>query len=354
MDSNIIGKFIYTLRKEKNLSQYQLADMIPISRQAVSKWERGVTIPDSSTLLRLSEIFDVTINELLNGKRLQDNSIKNLESTTLEIIDQHNNKKKKDKRTIIVLIIVIFFLSFSFLLYYFITSYSSIKVYKVGGTNNKIDLYNGLFIITREKAYLKVGKIKNRSKEISTVKLYYIKRKHKIYISYDLDIDEMVIIYNGYKENVSIDDIDYILKNSYIEIETQDNRKEQIHLSYERDFINNKLFSSSKHKLKEKNNETLDVENNDIDITNVILYIKDNGTFDNEIYTLTYQNENKKITYLFYENMDLLRITNAEEYIDYHLNAKIYQCNLDNNKTNNVKCKKQFIQYCNWILNNRT
>ena len=99
-----------------------------------------------------------------------------------------------------------------------------------------------------------------------------------------------------------------------------------------------------------------DIESNydDIDITNVILYIKDNGTFDNEIYTLTYQNENKKITYLFYENMDLLRITNAEEYIDYHLNAKIYQCNLDNNKTNNVKCKKQFIQYCNWILNNRT
>ena len=62
MNPEKISKFIYELRIEKKLSQYQLADMIPISRQAVSKWERAQTIPDSSTLIRLSEIFGVTIN----------------------------------------------------------------------------------------------------------------------------------------------------------------------------------------------------------------------------------------------------------------------------------------------------
>ena len=66
-------------------------------------------------------------------------------------------------------------------LYYFITSYSSIKVYKVSGTNETIDLYNGLFIITKEKAYLKIGKIKNRSDEISNINLYYIKNKETKY-----------------------------------------------------------------------------------------------------------------------------------------------------------------------------
>ena len=355
MDSNKIGKFIYSLRKENSLSQYQLADMIPISRQAVSKWERGVTIPDSSTLLRLSEIFDVTINELLNGKRLEENSIKNLETTTLEIIDQQNIKKRKYKRTTTLLGIIILFLLFFFLLYYFITSYQSIKVYKVSGTNEKIDIYNGLFIITNEKAYLKLGKIKNRSEEISTIKLYYMKSKKKVFISYDLDIDEIVIIYNGYKENISIEDLDYILNNSYIEIETKDNKKEQIHLSYERDFVNNKLFSFSEHKLKEKNNETLDIEKNDIDITSVILYIKEKENYNDGVYTLTYLIDNEKITYIFYENLYLLRITNIEEeYIDYHLNSKMYQCNLKNNKTNNLECKNQLIKYCNWILDNRT
>ena len=76
MDQDKIGKFILQLRTERKLSQYQLADMVPISRQAVSKWERGESIPDSSTLVRLSDIFNVTINELLAGKRLKVNSIK--------------------------------------------------------------------------------------------------------------------------------------------------------------------------------------------------------------------------------------------------------------------------------------
>ena len=76
MNQQKIGKFICDLRKEKNLSQYQLADMIPISRQAVSKWERGITIPDSLVLIKLSEIFDVSINEILAGERIEKKSIK--------------------------------------------------------------------------------------------------------------------------------------------------------------------------------------------------------------------------------------------------------------------------------------
>ena len=70
---------------------------------------------------------------------------------------------------------------------------------------------------------------------------------------------------------------------------------------------------------------------------------------------MTYLIDNEKITYIFYENLYLLRITNIEEeYIDYHLNSKMYQCNLKNNKTNNLECKNQLIKYCNWILDNRT
>lgn len=62
-----IGNYIKKLRKEKHLSQYMLAEMIPISRQAISKWETGKSIPDSQTLIRLSELFNVTINEILAG-----------------------------------------------------------------------------------------------------------------------------------------------------------------------------------------------------------------------------------------------------------------------------------------------
>ena len=70
MDKEKIGKFILELRKEKNLTQEELAELIPIDRGAISKWERCITIPDSSTLLILSRIFDVSINEILCGQRL--------------------------------------------------------------------------------------------------------------------------------------------------------------------------------------------------------------------------------------------------------------------------------------------
>ena len=69
MDSKVIGQFINELRTENGLSQYQLDNMIPISRETVSKWERGITTPDSSTLLVLSKIFDISINEILLGRR---------------------------------------------------------------------------------------------------------------------------------------------------------------------------------------------------------------------------------------------------------------------------------------------
>ena len=70
MDMNKIGRFIFKLRKEKGLSQTGLAVLIPVTRQAVSSWELGKSLPDSQTLIILGEIFEVSINDLLAGERL--------------------------------------------------------------------------------------------------------------------------------------------------------------------------------------------------------------------------------------------------------------------------------------------
>lgn len=59
------GRIIKKLRIENGYSQYTLADKLEISRQAVSKWERGVAIPSTETLIKLSEAFKVSINDLL-------------------------------------------------------------------------------------------------------------------------------------------------------------------------------------------------------------------------------------------------------------------------------------------------
>ena len=66
---NSIGKNISERRREAGITQEQLADKLGISAQAVSKWENDLSEPDASTLLSLSKIFGVTVDDLLNGMR---------------------------------------------------------------------------------------------------------------------------------------------------------------------------------------------------------------------------------------------------------------------------------------------
>lgn len=68
MNSEKIGKFIYDLRKKYNLTQKELADKLNVTAQAVSKWENGRGVPDIELLKKLSEEFDVSITELIEGE----------------------------------------------------------------------------------------------------------------------------------------------------------------------------------------------------------------------------------------------------------------------------------------------
>ena len=69
MNQEKVGKFIYELRKEKNMTQQDLADLLYITDKAVSKWENGRCLPDVYFLKQLSDIFNVTEKEILNGER---------------------------------------------------------------------------------------------------------------------------------------------------------------------------------------------------------------------------------------------------------------------------------------------
>jgi transcriptional regulator with XRE-family HTH domain len=249
MNPEKIGKFIYELRKEKNLSQYQLADMIPISRQAVSKWERGKTTPDTQTLLRLSEIYDVTINELLIGEKLLENTIEGLEETTLSILDESNKKTKKIKKITITSILIIVVLLLLFLSYYFINSYNSIEVYMIGGANKHFNTNNGVLVTTKGKSYIKLGKLRYYEDiKIKSIELYYLKDNKKKLIAKDEDIDNLTIMESfGYSEKLPKEDMKYITKNSYLEITYNDNEISKIKLEFKRDFKNNNFFFSKEH-----------------------------------------------------------------------------------------------------------
>lgn len=82
-----IGKFIADRRKKFNMTQSELAEKIGITNRAVSKWETGKSIPDVSIMLELCEILDISVNELLCGKQLNEKEEqKEAEENTLTML----------------------------------------------------------------------------------------------------------------------------------------------------------------------------------------------------------------------------------------------------------------------------
>ena len=96
MDQIKIGKFIAECRKKENLTQMQLAEKLNITDRAISKWETGKAMPDSSIMLELCDTLKITVNDLLNGEVvMMDNYNKKLENNLLEMVKQ---KEEADMR----------------------------------------------------------------------------------------------------------------------------------------------------------------------------------------------------------------------------------------------------------------
>ena len=153
-----IGKFICELRKSRNWSQNDLANMLNISRQAISKWENGINIPDSSTLILLAKIFEVSTDELLLGKKLDKKErTEEISSLTLTMLDQSNKKSESIKRLKMIFLIFTLVAINLFLLYYLFHSYNSIKVYTMSGSSEHFSTKNGIFVVTNEKSYFRLG-----------------------------------------------------------------------------------------------------------------------------------------------------------------------------------------------------
>ncbi len=90
---NKFGEFLYQLRKEKGLTQAELADKLDITNKAVSKWETGESYPETAQLLPLSKIFNITIDELLKGERNTESACAEQEETKFVALRPHTVKE---------------------------------------------------------------------------------------------------------------------------------------------------------------------------------------------------------------------------------------------------------------------
>ena len=111
MDQRKIGEFIKNSRKEKNITQKDLADKLYVTDKTVSRWENGHYLPDLSLWKELCEILDISILELINGEKSKKENItkKEMEDSIFNTVDFTSKKMKKmKKKTIIIIFISIF------------------------------------------------------------------------------------------------------------------------------------------------------------------------------------------------------------------------------------------------------
>ena len=116
MDLIKIGNFIAELRKKQKLTQEQLGEKLGVTNKTVSRWETGTYLPSAEALLAMSELFGVSINELLSGKSLSEaeyrqaaeenlkQTVKTSSFTLKDRIDFYKNKWLKEHRVIMILI----------------------------------------------------------------------------------------------------------------------------------------------------------------------------------------------------------------------------------------------------------
>ena len=97
MDLMKTGKFIADLRKEKGLTQEQLGEKIGVTNKTVSRWETGVYLPPADVMLVLGELFSVSVNEILSGKRLTDDEYKEAAEENLTQVIKASSFSLKDK-----------------------------------------------------------------------------------------------------------------------------------------------------------------------------------------------------------------------------------------------------------------
>ena len=242
MDTNKFSKFIKELRLERGLSQEQLADKLFVHRTTVNKWENEDIIPLNDKLISIANFFDVSIDELLNGKRNEKNIDTTPTSNTLITLIK---SKSRSKKIIIFLEIGLLFVLISFLFYYFVSTYNSVKVYMIYGENDSVRTRDGLLVMNKEKVYFRPGNFydnKDNLISVDIIRLYY----------YDENGNEVILLTGGAKNLiVEIEQsqetfMNLLSKNKELYLDACYNKScTKIKLDYFNDFKNDNLMVSN-------------------------------------------------------------------------------------------------------------
>lgn len=154
MNVKKVGEFIKIKRKEKGMTQKDLADKLCITDRAISKWERGICCPDISLLKELSDILGVSINELLSGEDIEKLEIEQSEDIIVETVKEYTaiEKKKRFRLWLLTIGVIVIDILFIFIMYLMYNQINGIDGMTINSIQNRY-VTNKFLTLTENKDY---------------------------------------------------------------------------------------------------------------------------------------------------------------------------------------------------------
>lgn len=244
---------IYSIRRDRNLTQKDLADLIGVSDRTISKWENGTTVPDLCQIRNICKKLEISPSLLIKSeKKFKDNMsfIKMKLGKALNYLI-HN------------IFLIGFIIAFILLLIYFINNFNSVKIYDLKYESDKVSFENGYFLKTKVTNILvindiRINKIKYEPTEINLELYTYVNGDKKILYKAD-NLNSIFIEENKSSTDLlSKDTLENIKRNLQLTITTKDEYDNiytyECQLTFKEKFNNNKL--SYKTYVKDSNYET--------------------------------------------------------------------------------------------------
>lgn len=282
MDYEKIAKFLVELRSGKKLTQEALAKVLCVDRGTISKWERAVYLPSVEMLVKISEFYGVTVNELVYGARKNKDNAKDVDNVSIAVMKE--NVRKVRKLTIFYSTIIFLLVAIMPFIYFF-SNYNSIKVYKIGGESEHFNTLNGLMIVTKKNSYIRFGMVNafNEDDKILEARLYYKNGDEVINLRTRENLEDLIVNKYGYDEYFSYRDVNKFMDNLYLEVKS-DKFEETIKLKFR------KVESNDDFVYTLNNNVSDDVSSNVID-DDIPKYVKDNFKYDSDSKSYVYEHK---------------------------------------------------------------
>lgn len=352
MLDNKLGTIISKLRKEKGLTQKDLADKLNISDKAVSRWETGGSSPNMDMLLRISKFFKVPLNDLITARVSNE---ENGDEIVQEIIQEFSEMNKKNsarlKTLLISTVVIILILTITII---FTHTYNRFKVYRVHISSEEIYPATGVYIETKIKDSLNIQNIKIRNYEVKetdtiSVDLYFTKEDKEYILQSYSSLDNIHFV--TYQSYIEIDDLSDYFENLYLRITIIDSKgisKEYNgKLNFILDFSNNKIFYDEKTENVnyEINNLTVNeikiiLIENDFEETSGNVWWKENQDYiinyfaDSNKFNINFEKNKLSYRYTYQLNNDLLTVRVFDENTT---EIENYTYNTDTNEV--IECK---------------